>query len=315
MDTNIKDFCKKPNTSRFVFVLLSRIKEGYTLAQISECLKKSMNWKRPKQSLNYHLNRLQKTGAIEKVQSHPYAIYKLTPFGDRVQRFLTPSDKQPVLFRCHNLIVGYGILSFGSFNFINTSTRKIVSMNNWNYAVERDGDFTIHIQDTGLLKIYCPEKTKTDPEKAFQEMYIQAENIAQSYLSRYNMRLGSQRIIRKGHKAIVNSDEISQVFGDNVNLKTIWTDHSTGSLELEESQDENRIENLLNLPADVKELKEHLVQQTGIMSNLTVQIERHLEVNNKIGDGLDKFAEAVIEMKDVSKQIKDYIIKTIHSSH
>lgn len=264
--------------NKFLLLLLESIDSKLSLRTIADKCAKFSNWKAPKQALNYHLKRLVKLGVLEHTQSYPYAIYSLTNFGQRVKESLVESDglHKKALWRCHHLIVGYPILNFGNFKFIDTPKRKIVQMNNWIYAREQPKefkDYIIHIQDTGLLKIFCPPSYGTEPDAEFGRMYANSQRIAQYYCDRYNLRLKPMKIIRKGHKALVDSERIGKLLGKG-KFKDTWVDESGGAEELEEYHDTYTIEQLLELPHHFNELREALKEYNeNIRLHMQVQKE------------------------------------------
>lgn len=236
----------KKRGSEFLLLLLSRI-ESSTLRDLAKDIG------RTKQDLNYHLQRLIKLKVLYREQSYPYSIYKLTSLGRRVKDSLIQSEHIKPLWKAHNLIVGFPIKSFGSFKFVNTSSRKIVPMNNWNYAREIQGEQIINVQDTGLLKIYCNEEVTLDPDLEFGKMYAEAQRIAQFYADRYGMKLEPMKVIRKGEKSLFRSELLTKILG-RFKLPDIYVNASEGTEELEEPQDSYSIENILKLPEAVDNL-------------------------------------------------------------
>ena len=230
---------------------------------------------------------LNKAGLIKKEQSHPFAIYKLTHLGERTDSFLIQSEKEGKLYKqlwdCHNLIVGFTIHSFGNFQFVNTNKRTMVQMNNWNYAREEIGDYVINVQDTKLLKIYCPRRTSTEPDVEFARMYSESTRIAQEYCNRYDMKISPMMVIRKGQKSLHNSEQFAKLFG-RFKRDDCWIDASKGTEELEEPQDSNMIESLLQLPKLMNQLA---VNQIEFSKNLMT----HLEVLQKMSKSLDVMNE------------------------
>lgn len=290
--TGVKNNSKnrvKKSKEKFLLLLLSCIEsDGDNLKQI---LKKITdvpeNHNIQKQHLNYHLQKLKRQGVIKRIQSYPFAIYELTEHGIRVKKMLTQSEGErlnaPLLWRCHNLIVGYPIISYGDFMFSEGRDRKIIHMNNWKYARETFGDFVINIQDTGLLKIYCPEKYTENPEEAFGKMYAEAQHIVQIYCNKYNMKLKKMNLIREGHKELQKSNRIAKVLG-RFKADDIWTDASNGTLNMEEHQSSNKIEDLLNLPSQMN-------KWNSINEKFSKNLELHLEVLQEIRNAIKRLGK------------------------
>jgi len=294
----------KERVKKLTLLLLDYISEGLPIHHTNpkyDSITKRLG--KTKQALNYHIQKLKKLGLIERKQSYPFAIYKVTSLGERVKDNIIHSDGVKTLWKCHSLIVGFEVHSFGTFRFINTSKRKIIQMKNWNYAMEKKGDFNIHIQDTGLLKIYCPEKYSRKPEEAFGKMYAEAQSIVQRYCDRYKMEIKQLKIIRKGHKALVNSQKIAELMG-NINLGKMWVDASDGTDELEERQDEHDIEDLLDIPKRMDDVEKAIDRQTEAINRqaevddrLSRNIEFHFEVLKEIKEAIGLLTEKIKELK------------------
>jgi len=255
-----------------------------------------------KQALNYHLQKLVKKGILTHPQSFPFAIYELTSFGKQVKKHLIQSDGVRTLWRCHHLIVGYEIKSFGNFRFIDTKNRKIVPMENWKYAREEfkksfEDTYVVHVQETGLLKIYCPKTYHIYPDQAFGIMYNDSGRIAQFYCDRYSMVLNPMRVIRRGHKALVKSEKLVEAVGRfNIDGK-VWTDASEGE-ELEERQDSYTVDDLLNLPGRINRL-------TEVNLKLASNIELHLSVMSEIKDAIKEMRDLFRIMNGNSKNLSE----------
>jgi hypothetical protein len=283
---DVKKFNKRVKNIFLVLRILTEIEQnGENIGKIA------INLKRTKQSLNYHFKKLLSANFIKKEQSYPFAIYRLTPLGQRVKIILGQPEGVSNLWRCHDLIIGFNIESYGSFSFEN---RKIKPMKNWYYTIEtiKDsiGEWGIHVQSTNLLKIYVPEKYHESPDFAFGNMERIATNLAQRFAETYSMKLGLMRIVREGHKELANSEMLAKLFG-RTRIGNVWVDKSTGSSWMEETQSENKIEKLLETPERIDKLENHLTKQTEIMDQFSLQMKLHLEV--------------LTEMKDTLKAIKE----------
>lgn len=265
----------------FLLLLLRAISSDLMLKDVAKKLGKT------KQALNYHIRKFVKLGVIRRIQSYPYSIYELTSLGDSVKKSLEQSEHLRTLWKAHNLIVGFDILRFGSFNFVDTSRRKLIQMNNWIYAREDHDDHVIHIQDTGLLKIYLPAKYCSDPDVAFGEMFSKATRIAQWYCDKYDMKLKPMKVIRKGEKALVGSEKLAKIFG-RVKLEEMFVNASEGLEELEAPMDSYAIENMLKLPEIIE------TKLVPTLDQFSKNIELHLEV-------LQEIKEAVKELKKNEK--------------
>jgi hypothetical protein len=255
--------------------------------------KVAINLKRTPQSLNYHFKKLLSANFIKKEQSYPFAIYRLTPLGERIKIILGQSEGVSNLWRCHDEIIGFKIEDYGNFSFEN---RKLSPMKNWKYFQEtiRDsnGEWGIHVQTTGLMKIYIPEKYHENPDFAFGNMERIATNLGQRYAETYNMKLGLMMKIREGHKELANSEMLAKIFG-RTRIGNVWIDNSTGTSWMEETQGENKIEQLLELPERIDKLGNHLVKQTEIMDQFSQQMKLHLEVLTEMKNTLIAIKESL----------------------
>lgn len=298
---------KKRIKKNFLFLLLSGIDDyGNNLRLLS---KKLYNDETKLQRLNYWLKKLKSVSFIEKNQSHPFAIYSLTPMGQRIKKILRQSEKQPStpLWRCHALIVGFDIRNLGSFQFTETRHRRMKYMNNWKFAkeevVDAMGKWIINIHSTGLLKIYCPEHYTTEPDTAFARMQNEAYRIAKFYKRNYGMDLSEIKVIRSGHKELVNSEKLASLFGKRTRIADVWVDASTGSSWLEEKQESYAIEDLLKTPQKMDRMEKIMSNSlVPTLSELSRQIKLHLSVMQKIGTGID-------EMKETMKAIREDLRK------
>jgi len=284
----------------FLLLLLTEIEaNGNNIKLVAENLKWS------KQRLNYHLNtKLKKLGLVQKTQSYPYAIYSLTPFGQRVKKIIGQSDSLSTLWRCHGLIVGFDIKDFGNFSW---EKRKLSSMKGWNYYKEKIkdsfGEWVIDIQSTGLLKIYCPEQYTENPDSSFGRMERLACKIAEKYAEVYGMKLGLLKQIREGHKELVNSELLGKLFG-TAKIGDMWADASTGTLWLEEKQSSNSIESLLKLPERMEKVEK-------IFTELLVpSIEKQSESNVWLAENLAKHEQVLNKMLETLQKIDKSLDKT-----
>jgi len=270
---------KQPRVKeQFLLLLLQSIDEGLTPKAIAKKLG------RTKQALNHHLKRMMALKVIYRVQSYPYSIYKLTSLGARVKQLLRQSDSLTTLWRIHNLIVGFRIRNLGTYNFAETTRRKLIQMQNWNYISETIDDFVVNVQDTGLLKIYVPEQYSKDPDITIGEMFSRATNIAQLYCDRYNMRLEPLYVIRKAEKELCKSEALAKIFG-RVKLDEMYVNASQGVEALEEPMDSYAIEKLLKLPDVIEK------QLTPALEQFSKNIALHLEVLQEMKITLKKISE------------------------
>lgn len=289
-------------SKKFLPLLLGEIsrmptEKGLTLTQIARKFGKT------KQSLNYHIREAQDKGLIERIQSYPYSVYKLTSKGERVKEILVQShpNQNKHLWKAHNLIIGFKITSFGRFRFTPISSGKIIQMNNWRYMRFEHNGFVVCVQDTGLLKIYCPSRYTTNPDIEFGKMYSEATRLAQEYCDRYDMRLGEIRTIRKGQKSLYNSQKLAEITG-RFKRDDIWVDASEGTDELEEPQDSNKIEDLMEMPNRITRIEGLMERQAGLIETYAKHLNAHIPVLK----GMDRLLKR-LEKALSQKRIGDYV--------
>jgi predicted transcriptional regulator len=274
--------------------LLCYIKEyGDKLKELSNKLNISRD------CLYKRLQRLIKTDLVERTQSYPSAVYKLTPKGEWLDRNLVHNEsitiKKPI-WKIHNFVVRFPIISFGSISFDGNNNKNIVQMNNWAYFDTIQEDFLIRIQSNGLIRVFCPSKVTLEPEQGFTRLSSKAQDIAKNYCEQLGMTLGLMQVSRKGHKTLIKSEHLAKLLG-KFRTDEVWTDDSEGTGdELEEHQDSQIIESLLALPKKIDIL-------TNVTTDLSVNIRLHLDVLTKMSNSLDLFNENMKKMNENLKEL------------
>ena len=226
---------------------------------------------------------------IERIQSWPFAVYKLTEKGKLVKEKLVQSE-QPVKteWRCHNLILGFRILRWGSWNFGATTP-----MMHWSYQSMKILDCAVHVQTTGLIKVYVPEEIGEDPEAARMRGTARAQEVARWFIDKYDMELSAIIVIRKGEKELLHSQDLAHFLG-RIKTDDIFVNASCGDECLEEKYGKNEIERLLDLPKRLDDMERILASElVPSIRELSRQLALHLEVENRIGDGINEFREEV----------------------
>lgn len=246
-------------------------------------------------NLQYHLNKMKPL--IQKTRMGRFTVLTLTDMGRTIKENLVGS-RLGQLWRCHNLIVGFQIEDFGSFKF---NPLKTVQMKNWTYHREviKDsfGEWVIHIQENGLMKVYCPSIYHQNPNTAFGNMEDVSCRIVQTLRESYGMKIGLMRRIREGHKEAVGSEILGRLMkGSKSN--GVWADSSTGTLRLEEEQTSDSIEKVLNLP-DMIDRK--LVPALEKIAERDEWLAKNLETHEKVLGGI---MEAIQELRDAVKRMR-----------
>jgi len=244
-----------------------------------------------KQNLNYYLRRFLDSGLICKLQDQPFAIYKITEKGRRVKENLVQSERgvKIAMWRYHNLIVGYKVFTWGSWRF---NDRKKIRMNNWTYQIaEAKNGLQAHIQDTGLLKIYGPKMVGPDAEEMRIRASAQVQDAAQWFADHYDLKLAEPKILRKGQKELLNSEQLAKLVG-RVKTGDYWIDASGGDENLEEYEDSYKVENILSnleetplrlntIENNQNGIRKDLNELRPVLQELTRQLALHLSVEQK----------------------------------
>jgi DNA-binding HxlR family transcriptional regulator len=299
------------------FVLLSEINKFENPEEMQRLSLISKKIGISKQSLNYYLKKLSNVGLITRTQSSPFSIYVLTEKGRAVKENLVHSEEsfKTNMWRFHNLLLGFNIRSFGTWKFQET---KSVKMMNWFYQqVQMPGGHAVHIQSTGLLKIYCPEMVGDDPEIMRGKAHADAQEVARHFIDKYDMLLEPMRILRKGEKELLGSGDLAKLFG-RMKTPDLFINASGGEENLEEKEDSNRIEDLIAMPEKMEELKECIVGlQSAVVETmgnklnptleaLAKQIELHLEVMRNINAGISELRGALPNQSGISQKTRDF---------
>lgn len=227
--------------------------KGQRLALIAKTLAIS------KQNLNRYLKQFQHTGLIQRTQEQPYAIYQLTPKGRGVNDFLVQSEKgnKIVMWRYHNLIMGYTIREWGTWKF-----RKddLVPMNNWNYQIAiAENGAQAHVQDTALLKIYGPEIYGPDGEEGRITSVTKVSEAARWFIDKYGFVLGAPKICRKGEKELQNSEQLAKLLG-RVKTDDFYVNASYGKECLEEKEDSYMLEGITEMPRRLDSIEHQITE-------------------------------------------------------
>lgn len=255
------------------------------------------------QNLNYYLKRFTEMGLIIQVLRSRYTTYALTEKGRHVKEKLVQSEKgvKTVTWRYHNLIVGYKILNWGNFRF---NKKKTVRMNNWSYQiVKADNGLQAHVQDTGLLKIYGPKIYGDDGEILRIKASTMVSEAARFFIDYYDFKLGQPKVLRKGQKELLNSEQLARLLG-RIKTDEFFVDASGGDENLEEPDDSFAVENILstlqetpqrleNLEGSMEKLAPTMDALARQNADLAKNIKLHLEVMNNINTGIRELRETL----------------------
>lgn len=281
---------KRPSKSLFLHDLLNWIERGETRHTMCRLLNYS------NQRLSYHIATLKAKGFIEQVQDRPISLYRLTPLGSRVKEILLQSDTDFYkMWRCHNLILGWPIADFGTWRF---NEKLWKTMKNWHFQEMMLKGHKIHIHDTGLVKIYCPEKYAVNADEGFDEAVSEAQKVAAYLQSKYSLSLGNRYRIRNGQKELIGSEKLAEMIG-HMKIGGVFVDISDSkNRRLEADQDNYGIEKLLALPEMLEK------QMIPVIEQLTKQINLHLEVTAEIKNGIKSLTEAVDELRNAIRELR-----------
>lgn len=264
--------------SLLLFNLLSWIERGESRQTMCKLLNFS------NQRLQWHISSLKAKGLIEEVQNKPISLYRLTPLGNRIKEMSTQSDTNfYTCWRVHNLIVGWEVKGWGSWKFNPTFLKD---MKNFKFQELVLKGHKIHIQDSGLIKIYCPEVYAANADDGFDRAVQEASKVAEYIASKYDMQLGERYRIRSGHKEKIGSEKIGEFLG-HLKIGGVWVDASTGSRRLEADQDNYDLEKLLAMPNIIENKLIPAIEQHSH------DIQLHLSVLNEMRDAIRELRDAV----------------------
>ena len=236
------------------------------------------NLKRSNSSLQYHLNRLRMAGLIEQSRFGKFQILRLSDLGKTIKENLGRSQGTRI-WRTHALILGFELDDMGSFRF---NQMRVRQMNNWHYQEEviKDsyGEWKVHVQSTGLLKIYCPPVYTENPSETFEALRNISKRIAEIFRESYGMKIGMLREIREGEKELVGSEALGKLFKGR-KFNGVFANASTGSMRLEEKERDSGIEDLMKVP----ELMEFIIKQ---QADFAKNLELHLQVLKELRDAV-----------------------------
>ncbi len=288
---------------------------GQSLRLISKKLQIS------KQNLNNHLRRLAEEGLIKRLPGGSNTRYELTESGRGVNVFLvqsenpaktaiggdcsrTPEKTFTAKWRYHNLLVGFRVVSWGTWKFT-----QLTPMMNWSYQAVKvpPHELVAHVQTTGLIKIYAPEAVGTDPEELRIQAAAQAQEAARWFVDRYDMSLEGMKVLRKGEKELMKSEALARLFG-RVKTEGFFVNASGGDENLEEPDDSVKIEKMMialeTTPERLARLEDIFERKMSpVLLALAEQIELHLRATREWKDSAVGIRDTAVDIRDALRQL------------
>lgn len=277
---------KKAGKSSFLLNLLCWIDRGESRATMAKLLNFS------KQRLSYHIGTLRQKGLIEEVQKKPISLYRLTPLGQRVKENIGQSVDdfyhKNSIWRCHNLILGWEIRDFGTWQFNDRLTK---AMKGWHYQEILLSGHKVHIQSSGLLKVYCPEVYAVNADEGFDAAVQAGQKVVDYLKSKFNLQLGERYRIRHGQKEHFGSENMAEFIG-HMKIGGVFIDISDKqNRRLEADQDNYQLEKLFALP-DILDKK------------LVPAIDQHSQDIRLHLAAIQEIRNAVRELRDAVKELR-----------
>lgn len=281
------------------------------------------NDKNAKQKLNYHLQTMVREGLIRQEQRAPYAIYKLNVDGLQVKEMLITTEKRNeiVTWGYENLLVGYEVLSWGSWEFLPKGHKKRVPMNNWTYQIvnvpvntnQGPVDVVAKLQDTGKLLISGPSKIMgPDPEELRQISHTMVRQAAQWFADNYDMKLGPPEICREGERYLPDSTALCKILGKFKKGDLFINSsppHNTPHLEEKDSNRDNplSLKNILSTfeetPGRLSNLEKGLDRLGPAINDLARNIELHLGVESQQLETMKGINQGIAELRAAVKDM------------
>ena len=270
---------------------------GQNLRLISEKLNIS------RQLLNHYMKRLITAKLIERIQSWPFAVYRLTEKAKLVKSSLVQSDKTlKTEWRYHNLVLKSKVKSWGAWQF-----GKITPMcGGWGYQDIMVNNTTVRMQTSGWIRITAPELIGENLEELQARAAAGVQETLRILIDKYNMETSTIVLSRKGSKELLRSGDLARFLG-RVKTEDIYVDKSGDEDNLEEPEDSHKIEDLLSMPETMRRLDTRLVP---VIEALTRQIELHLEVqrnalktSSEIRDGINEFRNEIRAFREERRAV------------
>lgn len=305
-------FYKKSFTLLYRILIL--INKGQYPTQIARTLGKS------KQSIKYHIDKLERQGYIKLVVKSNAKFYELTDKGkqllkdlkDQSKKFSLPTSEE---MRLHNLAIKFPILKDNP-NFKWDKANQ--GLKNWMEQYKRLPEYGITLKKTtNHIIVYLHQFMAKDFSEFLNKITLSIA-VVNTYLSQNGIKIDifggkviSQHLaltvnkkIEDGIKRMLNQKNITAEVDLNRLAKSVyptdlkakaWIDHSLGRMEIE-TNDLEYIENFLLMPERVarfERLGEFIItQQVAFAKNL----ELHLKVLKNIGESIKELNKTIKEL-------------------
>lgn len=267
------------------------VQYGQNLRLISEKLNISQ------QLLSKYMRRLTTEKLIERIQSWPFAVYKLTEKAKLINGKLVQSEKRlKTEWRYHNLVVKSRVIAWGTWKF-----GKIIPMcGGWGYQDVKVNNTTVRVQTNGLIRIVAPELIGENIEELQVRAAARAQDTLRALIDRYDMKVTTIASSREGSKELLHSEDLARFFG-RIKTEDLYVDKSGDDDNLEEPESSHKIEDLLAMPVILRALDAKLAPAVNELSRM---IELHLEVERGILAGLERHNDADRELTQAVREFR-----------
>jgi DNA-binding MarR family transcriptional regulator len=266
-------------------LILKLVKDGYYPAKIAKIVGKS------RQTVHYHIKKLEKMGYIELATRDAITIYSVTQAG---QNFLEGVERRVFRGRClrlHNVVFKYGILS-GPVRVVDWG--RVVRLRNWGQLVGSELGLTVR-KNPDSVEVFCRVLEGDNPYELLFRAREEADRLAGYLEQKFGMVLGRGELSRKPHFGVY--DALAGKFSENFQLSddVAKIDESEGYGEID-WHDPEAAKNYLLMPMNVErlsnEVKELNVRLQSLEAGLTTIMQTWNLVGNRLLEILSKFEKA-----------------------
>jgi len=275
-DNKSKKFVKR----KFLLLdILGKINKGIPPYEIA----KLYGWSR--QRLNYYLKMLKEANLIRLKYRTNVAFYELT---EECKNFYIGYVK-PLSsgIRLHNVSFIYPILKEG-----NLTPQKVWQLNGVCNRLKRESNCSIVWNHKNLI-INISSLVGNNAFDLFNKAKNIADSIAEKIQKDYGFELGSGKLNRKPHFAVLHPliNQISKHI--EFSSEEAKIDESEGYGELE-FFDPEKTQKFIELPERIEALENLMSKQIEILTEYSKQIALHLEVLNEMKETLKKINQKMV---------------------
>jgi len=271
-------------TLTLIRLILQLIKQGYYPSKIAKIVG------RAKQTIHYHIKKLEKLGYIELQSRDVITIYRVTQAG---QKFLDEFERcvfRGRRLRLHNVVFKYRILREPLRPI---DWRKVVRLRNWGQLIGRECGLTVR-KNPDSIEVFCRVLEGDDPYELLFRAREEADRLASFLEKKFDMVLGRGELSRKPHFGVY--DAIAGKFSKSFQLSddVAKIDESEGYGEID-WHDPGLAKDYLLMPSRLRSLESELQslnkRLSALESGLTTILQTWNMVGNKLLELLSKLEE------------------------